>query len=311
MDTPLRPMSTGELLDRTFGLYKRHFLLLLGITVPGPGVVLLVIVLSSVVDKLPWTKSPAGSTAAVAIVTLLIVVGSLVLLVGQALAQAATIRAISALHLSGATGIRAAYAGLGRRTLRILGVLVSVSIRVVGGSMLLYLGFAFLAVAIAAGVRYLGSPGEVVAIVIMIAAFVGGLLVGLTLLVRYSYSVQACVIEDIPGKQALKRSAFLAKGSRSRLLTIYVLFWAISSAMWGCLALLASLSEEFIHAPQVISALMTLAFFLTMLLALPLVTVAITLAYYDERVRKEGYDLQLLIAGLEQPEVKAATATVG
>jgi hypothetical protein len=33
-----------------------------------------------------------------------------------------------------------------------------------------------------------------------------------------------------------------------------------------------------------------------------------SLAYYDERVRKEGFDLQVLIAGLEAPAAKTAAA---
>ena len=79
--------------------------------------------------------------------------------------------------------------------------------------------------------------------------------------------------------------------------------------MWGCLALLVSTCEAFIHSSQVISTLMSFAFFLTMVLTLPLATVAMSLAYYDERVRKEGFDLQVLIAGIEAPLAAKATAS--
>jgi hypothetical protein len=41
---------------------------------------------------------------------------------------------------------------------------------------------------------------------------------------------------------------------------------------------------------------------------MPLATIAMSLNYYDERVRKEGYDLQVLIAGLEAPKANAAGA---
>lgn len=33
MSTPLRPLSTGELLDRTFNLYRNNFMLFAGIAV--------------------------------------------------------------------------------------------------------------------------------------------------------------------------------------------------------------------------------------------------------------------------------------
>lgn len=36
MTEPLRPMSTGQLLDRTFTLYRRNFLLFIGIAMVGP-----------------------------------------------------------------------------------------------------------------------------------------------------------------------------------------------------------------------------------------------------------------------------------
>ncbi len=36
MAEPLRPMSTGRLLDHTFGLYRKNFLLFVGIATVGP-----------------------------------------------------------------------------------------------------------------------------------------------------------------------------------------------------------------------------------------------------------------------------------
>jgi hypothetical protein len=42
MTTPLRPMSTGELLDRTFNLYRNSFVLFAGIAVLPPSLMLVV-----------------------------------------------------------------------------------------------------------------------------------------------------------------------------------------------------------------------------------------------------------------------------
>jgi len=45
----------------------------------------------------------------------------------------------------------------------------------------------------------------------------------------------------------------------------------------------------------------------------PLATIALTLIYYDERVRKEGFDLQLMMASLQsgsaEPSAVAAATT--
>jgi len=48
--------------------------------------------------------------------------------------------------------------------------------------------------------------------------------------------------------------------------------------------------------------------FLSTSLVGPLVTIALTLVYYDQRVRREGFDLQLMMAAL-QPGSKAQAAT--
>jgi len=62
------------------------------------------------------------------------------------------------------------------------------------------------------------------------------------------------------------------------------------------------------HSERAGAAFMSLAFFLALLLTMPLATIAISLEYYDARVRKEGFDLQLLIATLEPLGGKAVTA---
>ena len=50
--------------------------------------------------------------------------------------------------------------------------------------------------------------------------------------------------------------------------------------------------------PGWLSELGDLAGFLRHVLVGPLVTIALTLVYYDLRVRKEGFDLQLMVAAL-------------
>jgi hypothetical protein len=40
----------------------------------------------------------------------------------------------------------------------------------------------------------------------------------------------------------------------------------------------------------------------------PLVTIAFSLVYYDERVRKEAFDLQLMMTTLDVPGLQVAPA---
>lgn len=302
----LRPMSTGELLDRAFNLYRRHFLLFVGIALPAPFVILLWRLFSSLADSLPASKSPFGAAAGALSLTLAIILGTLGLLFAVALTAAATIRAVSALHLSKRTSIRQAYAELRGHYRPVLSVFLSVSIRVFGGSILLYMAFVLLGVMAAGAASSLGTIGIVIGGVLVIAGIVGGLLAALTLFVRYSMAVQSCVIENLSARQALKRSVFLAQGSRNRILTIYVLFSIVSGTVLGCLMFLVDMAAAVASSTWVDAAFTALAVFVTFLLTMPLVTVAMSLAYYDERVRKEGFDLQVLIAALEVPTVKTA-----
>ena len=50
------------------------------------------------------------------------------------------------------------------------------------------------------------------------------------------------------------------------------------------------------------------AMFISQCLVGPLATIAFSLLYYDERVRKEAFDLQLMMQALDAPALQGATA---
>jgi hypothetical protein len=58
-------------------------------------------------------------------------------------------------------------------------------------------------------------------------------------------------------------------------------------------------------------ALQAVGGFISTSLVGPLITIALTLIYYDQRVRKEGFDLQLMMSTLEggTPNAPAAAGT--
>src|ERR1700693_2725426 len=74
----LRPLSLGELLDRTFFLYRRHFLLFLGIAAVPYLLVLIPVLVGLLLYGLPGRSQVPSSIMAVAAVVgviLIIVVG--------------------------------------------------------------------------------------------------------------------------------------------------------------------------------------------------------------------------------------------
>ena len=93
MTTALRPLSTGELLDRTFSLYRSHFGLFIGIfALPYMVVVafqLVGLVFQSSVPRFPNLLLTFAWSVGAGILTLVV----------SAVSQAATVVAVSNLHL--------------------------------------------------------------------------------------------------------------------------------------------------------------------------------------------------------------------
>ena len=49
--------------------------------------------------------------------------------------------------------------------------------------------------------------------------------------------------------------------------------------------------------------------YISQILVTPLMTIAFSLMYYDERVRKEAFDIELMMKGLEGSQGQSAAAT--
>jgi hypothetical protein len=100
MSEILRPMSTGELMDRTFVLYKRNFKLFVGIASLGPATYLLFQLLTISSASLHGTPRRVNPFS-VASLGFGFLGGFLIMLAGVAIAHAATVKAVAAVHLVG------------------------------------------------------------------------------------------------------------------------------------------------------------------------------------------------------------------
>ncbi len=315
MPEPLRPMSTGELLDRTFTLYKRNLVLFAMIAVPAPALYMVFQILAagSSTSRAVLTPSTTGQTAigvgAIAGFVAIGAIGLIIYLLGWALTSAAAIRAVSAVHLGRTISAREAYASLKGRYLRVLGVYGLTLVVVLGGSILLYLIAILVAFAAIAGAAKLGTLAAIIGGVVGFAGIVGAVILAITLYVRFSLSVQACVVEDLPIIRSMKRSSFLAKGSRGRILTVYTLFLVLQMVIAFTLGAGFGASVSALHSLRLTQIAGALAGFIAGVLTGPLATIAMSLVYYDERVRKEAFDLQLMMAALDGPQAEAASAS--
>src|SRR5215813_4477263 len=110
----LRPMSTSQVLDRTFSLYRHNFLLFAGIAVLPPGLIMVgqLLMLMGTKGLLNPSAPPPDPTQAFGVVAVA-GLGFLVFLVlagiGYAFASGASVCAVSRVHLDRPTSISESY----------------------------------------------------------------------------------------------------------------------------------------------------------------------------------------------------------
>jgi hypothetical protein len=271
MATVLRPLSTGELLDRTFSLYRTHFVLFVGIfSVPYLCVF--------AYRCLGLAYQSPGPSISKALSTLGWAWGAILLsMVVSAAAHAATVVAVSNVYLDRPASVMDSYSKVKGKILGVIGLSLSVGFLV---------GLACLALIV---------PGILLAI-------------------RWSLGVPAMILEDKGVGDSMSRSSELTKGNRGRIFVIWILFIVLAIGV----GLLLQWPVEFASGVKGRTGLQTaplgwqlaslIATFLSECLVGPLATIAFSLVYYDERVRKEAFDLQLMMTTLDAPALQESLA---
>ncbi|HUX28976.1 MAG TPA: hypothetical protein VMV39_09320 [Terracidiphilus sp.] len=321
METNLRPLTLGEILDRTAQLYRSRFVLFAGIFAVYAGVVLVLNLLQ--IGVASWLKGiHAGSWIWILTGTAAVIKVLLVFLFAGA-AVAAISRAVAWVHLGETATIRGAYLSIRPRLGRYLW-LMTITIFVAwlpvglayGGYIafvLLYLPKGFMAHP--AGSNQSAMVLFSVVSVVFVLALLPALAYGVVMMLRYALAVPACVVEDLKARKAIRRSIELSKGARGRIFVLGLLVFVIEIGLVG-------LSQTFFfvaafkqhgHVSPIVQALSQIVAFFTNAVLGPIYATGLTLFYYDQRVRKEGYDIEWMMqaAGLnppapEPPEVEAS-----
>jgi len=274
MTTALRPLSTGELLDRTFALYRSHFGLFIGIFAL-PHLAVLAFQCLGVAIQNP------GNRLANALLTFLWAMGALVLqVVVGAASQAATVVAVSDVHLDRPSSIKDSFARVKSHIPGVIWVSVLVSLGVGAG-------------------------------------FIALVVPGILLAMMWSLSVQVKVLENKSASESMSRSSDLTKGDRGRIFVIWLLFVVLSIGVsfllqWPIELLAGAGSRGALLRSgagwQIASQAVA---FIAECLVGPLITIAFALVYYDERVRKEAFDLQLMMSTIDAATIPGSPAQVG
>ena len=311
-------MSTGEVLDRTFYLYRNHFMLFAGITLVASIFSLAVRLFMLSVAGAETVQGNAIASPGIFLVT--IVVSAVTYLVVHSLASGATVHAVSLVHLDRSASIHQSYSEIKSLFFRIFNIVVSVFIRAMGPAIIVYALLFGIAISLTQAAK--GTPGTnavIMAAVMAIALFVG-FIVSLVWMIRtfarYAFAVPACAIEKVSAGDAMKRSKFLTKKSIGRVVLVFLLTGLIALALGYVFQLPVYLANgSFIMTPRMHLSLpyvvaLYIADFLAGSLAGPIATIAVALLYYDERIRKEAFDLQLMMQSIEPSAAQAATAAM-
>jgi hypothetical protein len=300
MVTVLRPLSTSELLDRTFHLYRNHFPVFAGITAI-PQLFILAMQLGGAALMMR-ARGPGAM--------ILIVGGYLLFYLAIFIAQAPTIVAVSNLHMEKPIGIGSAYSSAKGSLPRVLWIVFLIFLIMAG-----FFSLGSLAAALLVGVLEVdGQPwvSGVVAVVAMAAVAFWAL----RWFLNWSLVIPATVLEGGWFRVSIRRSKALAVGTRFRIFVVYSLMGLFVVVTSFTIQFLLILSLGFFHLRDVhtvqaaILGMQAIGIFVSTSLVGALATIALSLIYYDQRVRKEGFDLQLMMSTLESSMPAAAAVPI-
>lgn len=317
MNEPLRPLTLGEILDRTAHLYRSRFLVFAGIgLIPAAALLVMIGSISGVVLLTGITarngSSPAHVIAAVTAVVAMIVIFVPLILGANALGAAAMNDAAARLFLGTQISIRGAYQTALHAKWRFI------RLYVLQGLIILGIPAAVLFVAtigLSAG-SVLGGQGQMgpflgAAIFLLFIALIAA---AISLLLRYCLAFPACVIEQTSATSALQRGSRLSRGTRGRILVLCLLGAVLNQVLaMGVMvpalilvAIVAGLSGP-AHGQAASAITMVLAYiilFLVQALVKPVYGIALVLFYFDQRIRKEGFDIEWMMqqAGMVSAE---------
>jgi hypothetical protein len=266
----LRPLSLGELLDRTFFLYRRNFLLFVGIAAIPYSFFFVMNLATALIPVLVRSAAsghlqPSGMAAAAIGGGLFAFVAIFAGGVAFLFSVGATVYAVSEIYTGRQTSIRESLGRVRGKTGIIFGVLVLSGLILIGGFIVL-------------------------------------IIPGIYLMCRICVATPAALLEDIGPSDSIRRSFDLTRDFAGRAFIIYLLYFAIA---WGFIgmfqlpfAILIAASAKHTQFMILWTVLMQVGNFIGSALVAPVSTIGFALFYYDLRVRKEAFDLQMMMQAI-------------
>jgi hypothetical protein len=128
---------------------------------------------------------------------------------------------------------------------------------------------------------------------------------GVILALMWALAIPVAVLEEAGFGESLSRSRYLTAGHRGRVFAIFLLYFALLFALEfaigapiGAIAAIKGASPNPSSFPIIFVVLTSIVGFVVETLVTPILTISLSLMYYDERVRKEAFDIQLMMNAL-------------
>ncbi len=251
MEAPaLRPLSTGEVLDVAFSLYRRHFVVLALVALASQGVALIFSI---------YVAASGGSLVNLALTLVSMILSS----VCAAIGMGASTKIIADSYLGRPTTAAEALAWVVPSLGKLIGLTVMISIAVMIGFLLIFV------------------PGVILASALAVAP-------------------SALVVEGLSANEAMNRSWNLTKGHRWKVFWTMVVAVVLVYAVTLSASIISGVISNVLGAAPLIAVVLATAIAaLLSLFVYPFMYAAVTVLYYDLRVRKEGFDLEMLESQLE------------
>jgi hypothetical protein len=298
----LAPLGAGDLIDRAVRLYRRHFMTLIRISAPP----VVISALGSVLATIGWREvSSVSDEASLALYVVVMVVGWLLLIGGYLfiliVMGGATRNLVAHLLWNEAVSARNTYRAVRARFWGLLGATFLVGIlTIIASGIATYAWlFALGVVFFMSGLVMLVLPYWLPSMMAVVASLVvtyGAMWLFFLIVGRFVYVPQVMLVEG--------KGVFAAIGRRLMAMTLFSTFAGYAALMllviplgwYGYLNGINPSPWNYESWPAWYSIGYNVLLQSSSILLVPVWMLGLSLLYVDERVRHEGYDIELMAA---------------
>lgn len=288
----LRPLTLGELLDRTFSLFRSRFWLFAGISASAAAIELVVAGSGRVILHHYTTNPQVLYTGAMGVTYL----GSFIYFFFYCVTQAATCWAMSEVYLSRPATIASSLRAVRGKWYAWIGIAIWQAWSSAWPFLALFVPFV-----IFVSLKFVvPGAGGVLLGILAFAGIIGAAVYGAIAYIRNSLAIPAKIVEGMTVRKAMRRSKDLADGAKGRIFVLGLIVWAlfvVAGMLQMPFTMITLMARGQSHIFSEMAVLLIM--FVGRSVITPIASIGLCLIYFDQRVRREAFDLEVLL-GPEQ-----------